>query len=143
MLALGTWSGKDVQLVEASTGMERRAMPAHMGVFEVAISNDGAALATAGVDRSWKLWELSTGTVTHTVEMKDSWGECTCVVRSRRHIDIDYGPLTFKQAVMVWDADDKEQRRLLGHTHGVSSVAFSPDGKLLASGGSTDGRVLV
>lgn len=128
MLALGTWSGKDVQLVEASTGMERRAMPAHMGcggvgsdcfvvrscgrvrlrspprlsasnknppsvgrVFEVAISNDGAALATAGVDRSWKLWELSTGTVTHTVEMKDSWGECTCVVRSRRHIDIDYG----------------------------------------------------
>ena len=39
-------------------------------VFEVAISDDGAALATAGADRSWKLWELSTGSVTHSVEMQ-------------------------------------------------------------------------
>ena len=60
-------------------------------VFEVAISNDGAALATAGADRSWKLWELSTGSVTHSVEMQDSWGECTCVVRSGRHMESDYG----------------------------------------------------
>jgi len=31
MLALGTWSGQNVRLVEASTGRERLAMPAHIG----------------------------------------------------------------------------------------------------------------
>ncbi|KAH7118307.1 WD40-repeat-containing domain protein, partial [Dactylonectria macrodidyma] len=34
----------------------------------------------------------------------------------------------------VWDAaTDKVQQTLKGHSHSVSSVAFSPDGKLIAS----------
>ena len=38
---------------------------------------------------------------------------------------------------MVWDADTGQRRLVLtGHTNQVLSVAFSPDGKLLASGAS-------
>jgi WD40 repeat protein len=37
--------------------------------------------------------------------------------------------------VYVWDATSgKEMLKLDGHTDGVNSVAFSPDGKRLASG---------
>jgi len=46
-------------------------------------------------------------------------------------------------AVLVWEVrTGLERRRLLGHKHWPYSVAFSPDGRLLASG-SQDANVLV
>ena len=45
--------------------------------------------------------------------------------------------------IRVWNAHTGELRKTLtGHTGGVSSVAFSPDGKTLASG-RTDGTILL
>ena len=41
--------------------------------------------------------------------------------------------------VKVWDAaTGQELRTLTGHTDGVSSVAFTPDGQRLASGSYDD-----
>ena len=44
----------------------------------------------------------------------------------------------------VWDADKgTETLSLKGHTHMVSSVAFSPDGKRIVSGSDWDNTVKV
>src|SRR5262249_43816266 len=44
-------------------------------------------------------------------------------------------------SVRLWDvATGKERNALKGHTRCVSSVAFSPDGQVLASG-ATDGTI--
>ena len=47
----------------------------------------------------------------------------------------------FDQTVRLWDvASGKELRRLLGHKDGVTSVAFSSDGRRGVSGGGNYGR---
>ena len=43
----------------------------------------------------------------------------------------------YDETVKLWDATSgQEARTLKGHTNGVTSVAFSPDGRHLALGGS-------
>ena len=50
---------------------------------------------------------------------------------------------TWSGEILVWDAHTGEHlKTLTGHTGGVSSVAFSPDGKTLANG-RTDGTILL
>ena len=47
------------------------------------------------------------------------------------------------RTVRLWEVATGESKRILtGHTETVDDVAFSPDGKLLASG-SWDGTVLL
>ena len=50
---------------------------------------------------------------------------------------------TWSGEIRVWDAHTGELlKTLIGHTGGVSSLTFSPDGKTLASG-RTDGTILL
>jgi WD40 repeat protein len=106
-------------------------------VFVVAFSRDGRLLASAGLDRTVRLWDVTTG-------------NCQAVLRG--HTDEIFG-LAFHpdgkrlasggrdRAVWIWDlATGQEVARLPGHTDYIYSLAFSPDGKSLASC-SGDGTV--
>jgi len=100
-------------------------------VYGVAFSPDGKLLASAGEDRTIRLWNTLTGQLRATLE-----GHKDAIT-----------PLTFSPdgkllasgsddaTIKLWDpATGHERATLAGHKDWVESLAFSPDGTFLASG---------
>jgi WD40 repeat protein len=101
-------------------------------VFAVAFAPDGTTLASAGYDRTIRLWSPKTG--------KQIW---RTPVQKGKVRSIAYSPdgkliasASSEKSVCVWDAGSgREIRKLSGDLETVVSLAFSPNGKMLAGGG--------
>jgi WD40 repeat protein len=117
----------------------------------LALSPDGKYLLTSGgdyrmprmvaVDCQVKLWDLATHKVIRRFDGHTSFVNCIALspdgkklLTGAGHWDGDKKPVDC--TVRLWDvAAGKETRRFEGHTYTVGSVAFSPDERLVASGG--------
>ena len=128
-----------VKLWEVSTGREvwtRKADSYSLWVYSVIFSPNGQYLAS-GSDYDIKLWEISTGKEVwklHAPLMLDSFA----VSPDGKYVLL--GSL-HDAGVRLWEmSTDREVRTLKGHSGGVLSVAFSPDG-LYALSGSADETV--
>jgi WD40 repeat protein len=104
----------------------------------VAFSPDGQRLATAGRDRTVKVWDAATGQEARTLQ--GHTGAVTSVAFSPDGKRL--ASAGQDQTVKVWDAaTGQEVLTLQGHGTVVASVAFSPDGHWLAAeGASSRGR---
>lgn len=102
-------------------------------VYSVAFSPDGKMLASGGLDRTVKLWDVGAGQELAT--LKGHGNKYSTVAFSPDGKRLATG--SADGAVKLWDAaTGQEVATLKGHSALVFSVAFSPDGKRLASGGS-------
>ncbi|PWI64016.1 hypothetical protein PCL_00450 [Purpureocillium lilacinum] len=112
---------RTVKVWDGATGDVVRTLEGHGdAVNSVAFSPDGKLIASASNDRTVKMWDAATGYVVRTLEGHDG------------------GVLLFSflgaRTVKVWDgATGGVVHTLEGHGDAVNSVAFSPDGKLIAS----------
>ncbi len=134
------------RLWDAATGKELRKFDGPTTVVEsVVFSPDGKLLVVAargGGVRVWRLgtddppMQMVTGQSSHLWAIAFSADGRLLATGTR-------GPGQVKAAVRVWDvATGKERARFVGHQETAAGFSFSPDGRLLASGGG-DGAVLL
>lgn len=105
--------------------------------FELCFSPDGKSLLTAGPDSFIRQWDPVSGTELRRTDLKED--HCLCFSG-----DASLLATSDREGVVLLyrTSDGKAVARFKGHRGSVWSLAFSADGKRLASGGS-DGTVLL
>jgi WD40 repeat protein len=148
----------EIKVWDAGTGREAAALRGHRSlVFDVAFSPDGRRLASGGADRALRIWEVPAGKM--VLLLNGHTGAIRRVAFSpdgRRLASASYD-----STVRVWDVSTGEAIHILRHTPdgaldtmtsllardleltaaSVFGVAFSPDGRRLAS--ASVGKVVI
>ena len=133
-------AGEDavIRLWDTADGKLLRTLSGHgRNIWRVRFSPDGRHLASGSFDDSVKVWNAGTGALVHDLK-----GHGQAVV------GLDYSPDgrliasgSDDSTIRIWRAGDGRLVRVLKNGNHVYTVAFSPDGKWLASGGRARGAL--
>ncbi len=118
-----------VSVWDLAGGRELHAFTGHTaGVTSVAFAPDGQTLAAGSFDNTIRLWEVSSGRELHTLT-----GHTTAVDSLAFSADGHTLASSTLVEALLWDVASGRQLRALDN--GFSPVAFTPDGRTLATGG--------
>jgi len=140
-LASGGW--KQIKLWDAHSGQERATLKGHTErVSSLAFSPDAKTLASGSWDKTVKLWDVVSARERATLQGHTGWVESVAFSPDGKALaSSGQGPFEGQGKpshgeIKLWDAQTGQERTTLkGHVGAVVSVAFSPNGKTLASGG--------
>ncbi|WP_344247601.1 protein kinase domain-containing protein [Actinocorallia libanotica] len=119
-------------------------LTAHTGkVTSVAFSPDGKTLATGSLDGKVWLWNVSTRTpIGKPLTAHTSWITSVAFSPDGKTLATGIWSITgvtgnWDSKVRLWDVSTRTPigKPFTGHIHEITSVAFSPDGKTLATSG--------
>jgi eukaryotic-like serine/threonine-protein kinase len=133
-----------IRLWDITTGSLKQTLKQHEDeVTSLAFSPDGSLLISGSYDRLVRLWDVQKGVIrrtlvghkTPTVDAVDFSPDGKMAASGGEFGEDESDVENRTGEIMIWDAETlKLKRSFPGHTLSVSSVAFSPDSKLLVSG---------
>jgi WD40 repeat protein/beta-lactamase regulating signal transducer with metallopeptidase domain len=135
---VATASGSTVRLWETATGKEVPLAGGHRQSPNIlALSGDGKTMISWGTDRVVRRWEAASG---------KSLGEFPAPSgTTRAALSVDGTMIALANTdntIRLHDtATGKELHRIKAHANGTAAMSFSPDGKMLASRGSSDSSI--
>ncbi len=116
-------------------------------VMSVAFSPNGKIAASSGWDKTIRFWDVKTGNAVRTLTGHTHWVNSIAFSPDGRILasgsggpdEVPLHGISFSKdnTIKLWDVETgKELRTLTGHFIPVYSIAFSPDGRLVASAGN-------
>ncbi|MDW7973025.1 MAG: caspase family protein [Thermodesulfovibrio sp.] len=140
-------------IIEVSSEREKIFEGRNRGVTSIAFSPDGRYIASGSHDTTIKLWEVSSGKKMKTFKGHSSWITSVAFSPDGRYLASGSEDNTVKLweinsekvknginyinlfAILFSDLNiEKEIKTFKEHSKGVTSIAFSPDGKYIISG---------
>jgi WD40 repeat protein len=123
-----------VRLWDANAGACKQILKGHKGAVEtIVFSPDGCILASGSKDCTVRLWDIDTGACRHVLQGSSSKAAGITVVKISPTRPMLASGCRFEHVVRLWNTDTGTCQFILDCLAGVSTVAFSLDGSILAS----------
>ncbi|KAJ9220449.1 hypothetical protein DTO169C6_7193 [Paecilomyces variotii] len=107
-----------------------KTLEGHTGwVWDVALSQESAILASVSNDMTTRLWDITTGSISRKLEGHSDSVRAVAFSPEGKLVASASDDMT----VRLWDTTKNTCKVFEGHSDWVRAVAFSPDGKLVVS----------